>query len=74
MNGANSRVETKELNMSVDWNTAVKIASEELQQHNNKVKPQSNNLSVEERDSVIVDLKNRIRRLEEDMAHILVNK
>lgn len=60
--------------MSVDWNTAVKIASEELQQHNNKVKPQSNNLSVEERDSVIVDLKNRIRRLEEDMAHILVNK
>ena len=60
--------------MSVDWNTVVKIASEELQQHNNKVNPQSNNLSVEERESVIVNLKNRIKKLEEDMAHILVNK
>lgn len=59
--------------MSVDWNTCVKIASEELEQHKSKVRPPSN-ITFDERDSIIVELKNRIRRLEEDMAHILVNK
>jgi len=60
--------------MSVDWNSYVDIATDKLSEYKSKVRHEKPELSVDERENVITDLKNRIRRLEEDMAHILVDR
>ncbi len=59
--------------VSVNWDHMIQYADEKVTEYKAKQRP-TVNLSVNERDYVIAELKNRIKRLEEDMAHILVNK
>lgn len=57
----------------IDWNTVIKYGNKKITEYKSKIR-QPVNLSFEERDNTIKSLKDRIKRLEEDMAHILVNK
>jgi hypothetical protein len=56
---------------NVDWNTYVEAASEKVSQYKTK---QDSNVTVNSKSEDLMELQDRIRRLEEDMAHVLVNK